>query len=221
MSRQREDIYGVKSIKTDPFIDDPDTAETGFRHSDAYHRFFRGYTEVRREKNGGGFRVERVYTQDWIVPEGSAALDTAYRVGFLGLTAAAWMGTLRGFGAAVPSNGVRLPAAFAAVTVILLLFLSGAVLLAAASPRKRTLGDQILRHDVLWRLALIQGIGTLLAIPTKLLCAPFSKQELGSCVWLLLAVCAEGAVFFLEWRRHYGTLPNDTALPEGEAHEIW
>lgn len=219
--RNREDIYGVKTIKTDPFTGDPDTAETGFRHSDAYHRFFRGYTEVRREKPGGVFRIERYYTQDWIEPAGSRLQDVLYRVACGGLTAFAWLATLVGCGAEVPSNGERFPAVFAAAAVILLLILTGVVLLAIFSSRRRTLGDQTLCHSLLWKLALVQGGVTLLAIPTKLLSAPISGREAESCVWLLLAVCAEATVSFLEHGRRYQIIPNNIKLPEGEAHEIW
>ena len=44
MRRQSDldDIYGVKRIRSNPLDKDNDVAETGFRHSDAYHRYFRG-----------------------------------------------------------------------------------------------------------------------------------------------------------------------------------
>ena len=53
------DIYGVKGKR--PFRDE--SPETGFRHSDHYHRYFRGYTEVRTEKPNGGYRLKRFYTR--------------------------------------------------------------------------------------------------------------------------------------------------------------
>ena len=69
MRRQSDldDIYGVKQIKSNPLDRDNEVPEIGFRHSDTYHRYFRGYTEIRREKPNGGYRVDRYYTQPWIV----------------------------------------------------------------------------------------------------------------------------------------------------------
>ena len=46
------DIYGVKNgWKLEQRLGD--TAETGFRHDDYYHKYFHGYTELRIEKLNG------------------------------------------------------------------------------------------------------------------------------------------------------------------------
>ncbi len=64
------DIYGVKSNwKLEARMGE--TAETGFRHNSRYHNYFHGYTEVRVEKPRGGYTIQRVYTEDWYVEEGS------------------------------------------------------------------------------------------------------------------------------------------------------
>ena len=62
------DIYGVKSDwKLQQRLGE--TAETGFRHNDHYHKYFHGYTELRIEKPNGKYRIERYYTDDWHVQD--------------------------------------------------------------------------------------------------------------------------------------------------------
>ena len=58
------DIYGVKNgWKLEQRLGD--TAETGFRHDDYYHKYFHGYTELRIEKPNGKYKIERYYTDSW------------------------------------------------------------------------------------------------------------------------------------------------------------
>jgi hypothetical protein len=223
MARQSslEDIYGVKSAKANPFASNSDAAETGVRHSDAYHRYFRGYTEVRCEMPNGRCRIKRIYTRDWIVPGGTAAQDILYRIGIAVLTFLTWSGILHGLGADVPSNAASLPSALAGISVLFMAVFSAVVLLMISAPRKRTQGSHSLCRNGLQRLALFQSITTLLTIPAKLLSAPITHAEIVSCIHLLGACCASAAILILEHRRKYEYAHNGSKLPEGESHEIW
>lgn len=64
MRRSSEDIYHLNGRRHTGAADGTDT---GFRHSTHYHSFFEGYTEVRVEKEKGGYRVERYYTAPWYI----------------------------------------------------------------------------------------------------------------------------------------------------------
>ena len=223
MARQSslEDIYGVKSAKANPFVSDSDAAEPCVHHSDAYHRYFRGYTEVRCEMPDGRCRIKRIYTRDWIVPVGTAAQDILYRIGIAVLTFLTWCGILHGLGADVPSNAASLPSALAGISAIFMTVFSAVVLLMISAPQKRTQGSHALRHNGLQRLALFQSITALLTIPAKLLSAPITHAEIVSCIHLLGACCALTAILILEHRRKYEYVHNGSKLPEGEFHEIW
>ena len=89
MRRQSDlvDIYGVKRMKSSALDRNDDSAETGFRHSDAFHCYFRGYTEIRNVKPNGKLDIKRFYTQPWIVNSASDRVYWRNRFMYLLLTA--------------------------------------------------------------------------------------------------------------------------------------
>lgn len=54
--------------------------DTGFRHSDAYHSFFEGYTERLALDENGRQRLQREYTAPWIVEDLSPAKSRRVRI---------------------------------------------------------------------------------------------------------------------------------------------
>lgn len=227
MRRQSDltDIYGVKRIKSNPLDKDNEVPESGFRHSDAYHRYFRGYTEIRREKPNGRYRVERYYTQPWIV---SAASDRVYRLTrllYVMLVFASWSLYLGAMCADLGSNRAWFVAIPGLPSVILLVLLSLVTLLYVFVRRKMTLWDHESSTKRLKTVSLLTGGLMALTAAAKaaylLLCGENAGGELGSIGMTMLAAAAAAALYVLERGVVYTTVPNDTVLPEGEAHEIW
>ncbi len=227
MRRQSDlnDIYGVKRIKTNPLEKDNEVPESGFRHSDSYHRYFRGYTEIRREKPNGRYKVERYYTQPWIVSAASPQVYWLTRLMYATLVCLSWLLYLGAMCTDLGSNRcwfVAIPGLPAVIVLVLLTVVTVSYLFV---PKKMTLWDHASSTKRLKTVSLITGgCMTLTAIAKAaylLICGGNVRGELISiAVTLAAAVCA-AALYVLERGVVYTTIPNDTVLPEGEAHEIW
>lgn len=227
MRRQSDldDIYGVKQIKSNPLEKDNEAAETGFRHSDAYHRYFRGYTEIRTPKENGRFAIVRYYTQPWIV---NTASDKDYvwkRILIFLLLAFSWITYLWGMCMPVGSNRWHIAAVPGLTAVILLVIFSAVTGIYLFIPRKMTLWQHESTSERLKRMACATGGCMGLAAAAKL-AYMLVRQCDGVMEPVSLAVTAAAAVsliciYFLERKNVYTTVPNETVLPEGEAHEIW
>lgn len=226
MRRQSDlnDIYGVKRMKANPLEQDEQVAETGFRHSDHYHRYFRGYTEIRREKPNGGYRVERYYTRPWIVSAASGQVYWLTRLMYASLVVLSWTLYLWTMLADLGSNRSLLVAVPGLPAVILLFLLSAATVSYICVPRKMTLWEHTSTAGRLKRLSLLTGGCIALTAVCKLLFVLTSGCSEGEPRSIFLTLAAAGcaaALYFLEREVVYTTVPNDTVLPEGEAHEIW
>lgn len=227
MKRQSDlnDIYGVRHPGADPLEKGSEAPETGFRHSDAYHRYFRGYTEIRRKKPNGGYSVERYYTRPWIVRAASAQTYWLTRLGYAFLAALSWglyvwtmcqdLGSNRAWFVAVPG----LPA------VILLVLLTAATVGYLFVPRKMTVWDHASSTGRLKRASLGTAACMLLVAAAKAVFVVRYGGDIGaelmSMAVTLLSSASAAAIFLLERKAVYTTVPNDTVLPEGEAYEIW
>lgn len=227
MRRQSEldDIYGVKRLKSNPLEKDNDVPETGFRHSDSYHRHFRGYTEIRIPKANGRFEIQRYYTQPWIV---STASDREYickRILMGLLLASSWAAYIFGMCMPLGSNSWWLTAIPGLLAAIALVLLSAVTVSYVFVRRKMTLWEHESTSKRLRTLSAVTGGCMMLTVLAKFvhLClfrGDVIPELFSSGITLAAAACA-GAMFLLERNTVYTTLPNDTVLPEGEAHEIW
>ena len=221
------DIYGVRSKKSSPFStkDAPDTPENGFHHSSHYHRYFRGYTEIRKLNENGRVVAERYYTRPWIVSGLSKRDYWLVRLLYALLVAASAALFVTALFQRLPGTSswiVALPGMPSAI----LLFLLAAVTFAYIVVEKRmTLWDHAASTKRVKVVSLATAIGQTL---TALALAGFALtaggqvwKSLGCAGMILLSACCSGALFFLERKMPYTEIPNDTKLPEGEAHEIW
>lgn len=227
MRRQSDldDIYGVKRIKSNPLEKDNDVPETGFRHSDSYHKYFRGYTEIRREKPNGRYSVERYYTQPWIVSSASPRAYWLTRLMYAALLCLSWILYIRTMCMDLDSNRAWLVVIPGFPVMILLLLLSIAVLNYIFVRKKMTLWDHESSTKRLKTFSLLTGGCMVLTAVTKVIyILAFGgnvRGELLSIGMALLAAACAGMLCLLERKVVYTTIPNDTVLPEGEAHEIW
>lgn len=221
------DIYGVRDKKASPFStkDAPDTPESGVRHSSYYHKYFRGYTEVRKLNAKGRVTTERYYTRPWIVSGLSRRDYWLVRLLYVFLTAASAALFITALSQRVPGNFswvVVLPGSFSA---ILLLLLAVVTLMYVFAEKKMTLWGYTSSTRRLKIMALLAAIGEVL---TALAQAGFALAEgekiagsLGCSGLTLLAACCSGALFFLERKMPYTEAPNETKIPTGDTYEIW
>ena len=227
MRRQSDlnDIYGVKQIKTNPLDKDNDIPESGFRHSDAYHRHFRGYTEIRRPKPNGRYSVERYYTQPWIVNAASKQVYWLTRLMYASLVCLSWFLYLWTMCADLDSNRSMLVAVPGLPAMILLFLLSAATVGYIFVPTRMTWWDHHSSTGRLKTLSLLTGgcmaLVAVLKAVNLLRCGGNIRSELISIGIVLAAAASAFALFLLEREVVYTTVCNDTVLPEGEACEIW
>lgn len=221
------DIYSVKGKKESPFStkDNPDTPEHGLRHSSYYHKYFRGYSEIRKLNARGRVVSERYYTRPWIVSGLSTAQYWLVRLLYALLTAASAALFIAALCQDVPGNYSWIVALPGYPTIAFLVLLAAATLMYILTERKMTLWAYTSSTKRLKRFALITAI---IQAVTALDLAAFTlvtgeqvPKSLGCAALVLLSACCSGALFFLERKMPYQEIPNDTKLPEGEAHEIW
>lgn len=219
------DIYGVKRIKTNPLEKDNEVPESGFRHSDSYHCYFRGYTEIRREKPNGRYRVERYYTQPWIVSAASSQVYWLTRLVYAALVCLSWILYVTAMCADLGSNRtwfVAIPGLPAAILLVLLTMVTVSYIFV---PKKMTLWDHASSTKRLKTYSLLTGGCMTLTAAAKaaylLIYGGAARGELISIGVTLAAAGCAAALYVLERGVVYTTVPNDTVLPEGEAHEIW
>ncbi len=227
MRRQSDltDIYGVKRIKTNPLEKDHEVPETGFRHSDSYHRYFRGYTEIRRAKPNGRYSIERYYTQPWITSAASTPVYWLTRLIYASLIVLSWILYLWTMCADLGSNRSFLVAIPGLPSVILLLLLSAVTVSYICVHKKMTLWEYESSTGRLKRLSLLtggfMGLTALMKGLFLLLYGGDIASELLCLGQTLLAAGCPTAIYLIERGAVYTAVPNDTVLPEGEAYEIW
>lgn len=216
------DIYGVRSKQLEGIrLPDSPTKRTFNRH---YHNYFRGYTEIRRKDEKGRIKIERYYIKPWIVSGLSSRNYWLLRALYVILTVAAIALYITAMTRDIPGNYHWVVALPGMPTIIVLFLQVVTVVQYLTVPKKMTLWDHESSTKHIKRAALAAaGIMTLTALTlTGFLVATCEavKQTL-LCVLLdLIAAACSAAIFFVERKVPYTEAPNDTKLPDGEAHQI-
>lgn len=219
------DIYGLRDKESIS----PNDAEgkldhldknLGFTRSSFYHAYWRGWTEVRVDRLGRPYSVERVYTAPWIrqdVPERSYILiRLLYGVLLLFAVGVFCFSMTRRIGC----NYCWYVALFGMPAVILMLLTLFVFARYVTVPRKMTLWEHRASATYLRCLSLIFSILlalTALATLTYLFLNP-SDQPLLHLRNAVLELVAFGSVFAVsQIERHiqYVDLPNDNKAPAG------
>lgn len=216
------DIYGVRRDRpVGERLPDAPSKRNFNRH---YHNYFRGYTEIRRTDEKGRVKIERYYTKPWMVSGLPTGKYWLLRALYVLLTAAAVCLYIVALTRDIPATRswiVALPGLPAAVVLFLLAM---AVIQYAFVPRRMTQWDQLSSTRSVKRVALATAIILALAALAAVVFLMIDAREVGDtllCVLGLLAAAACGLVMYLIERKvPYHEIPNDTKLPEGEAHEI-
>lgn len=223
-----DNIYGISEKKGRRafwgFGGESESSDTGFRHSGYYHRYYRGYTEVRREKSKGKFAIERIYTAPWMVQDVGDRAYVLLRIGYLLLAMISCILYVYFMAMRLPSNScwyVAIPGMPALAAIFLL---CAAVVGYIARPRKMTLWDHgsgVKRLKFAAVLTAALQAATMLA---KLIFVVLNPYAVGAELLCALGVSASAAaaylIFHIEKRIKYREEANNTKLPDGEKHEI-
>ncbi len=223
MNKNRDKTFGA-SIESVPI--DQDTApETGFRHSTSYHDFFRGYTEVKVPKKNGKYKIQRIYTADWVrrdIPEQSfVSLKIIYGLLFAG----AWISFVWSTSMNVASNlrwFVVLPVG---VSLLALFLASVSVISWFTDPRDMTYGQF---HNGPYKLksrAMVAACALMVTSGAKIISMfvgglQDSSGELGSILLSALSAALISVVYLCEKQAVYVNVPNNTEIPK-EGDQIW
>ncbi len=219
------DIYGVNSNwKLDQKMGK--STDDDIHRSRYFHRYFRGYTEIRIEKPNGGIKIERFYTEPWLYQDVNPAMYVWYRLLYVLLVVAAIIGyvslmCMDGF------DGTRslLVAAPELISVVALVLLAAAAINYVFMRKRMTLYDHQSSSDNLKKASLIASVclaATALMIVVNIFLGVTSPpQELKLAGGVLLCAAAVLAVYLIERGMPYREEENHTVLPAGEAHEIW
>ena len=218
------DIYGVRG-KGDTFYDLENKSDiydknAGVNRSGFYHSYWRGWTEVRIDRIGKPYSIERVYTAPWIRQDLSTRDYVLVRILYgvllaLSITLFAIAMTQR-----VGSNSCWYVALFGLPTAIVMFVVAWMFISYAKAPRKMTLYEHRSTSSYLKWVCLVFSIAlaatalsTVLYVFLNMDDQPM-KQLLNVLLDLLAAGCAF-TVFMLERKMKYVDVPNTNKPPAG------
>lgn len=222
------DIYGVKGRgatfydlenKSDIYDKNVSVNRSGF-----YHSYWRGWTEVRVDRPGKPYTIERVYTAPWIRQELSTRNYVLVRILYGLLLALAIVLFAVAMTRRVGSNYCWYVALFGLPTTIIMFVVLWMFVGYAKAPRKMTLYEHKSTSVYLKRISLVFSItlaatalSTVLYILLNLGDEPL--KQLLNVLLDLLAAGSAFAVFMLERNMKYVDIPNTNVPPAG-GHEI-
>lgn len=196
------------------------------RHSNGfYHKYFRGYTEVRQLNAKGRVVVERYYTQPWIVSGLSKEKYWLLRLLYIALLAASAIMYIIAMTQDVPGNYSIVVGLPGYASIMCLFFLVIATFSYVFVEKKMTIWAHTSSTKKLKRFSIATSIGQLvtaiaLAVYAMITQAAVSKSLFCAAAALLSGVFS-GAMFLIERKIPYVEQPNDMKLPAGEHRQIW
>lgn len=219
------DIYGVRRKERYSHNDAEGNLDyldknMGVTRSSFYHSYWRGWTEVRVDRPGKPFKVERVYTAPWIRQDLSTRDYVLVRILYGVLIALSIALFAIAMTQRVGSNYCWYVALFGLPTTILMFVVVWMFVSYAKAPRKMTLYEHRSTSTYLKVLCLVFSITlTATALSTVVYTLlnmddePF-KQLLNVLLDLLAAGCSV-TVFLLERKMKYVDIPNNNKAPQG------
>lgn len=222
--KKGNDIYGVRGRgnslydlenKADIYDKNVSVNRSGF-----YHSYFRGWTEVRVDRPGKPYKVERVYTAPWIRQDLSARDYVMVRILYgllIALSIALFVFTMT---RNVGSNTCWYVALFGMPSTILMFVVVWMFVSYAKAPRQMTLYEHRSTSSYLKWICLAFAIGIAATALTTVLYIFLNMEDepLRQCLNVLLNLLASGsmfAVFMLERHMKYVDIPNPNKAPEG------
>ena len=187
-------------------------------HRAAYHRHFKGYTEVRRAGDGGKTRIERIYTGSYYEP--ALTLLQQRQLRFVYLVFSIFGAALYLFCASrdVLCNKTAYVVIFEAVALVLLLWVIYLLCFYLPATGKMTEGDYHSLHKPLIHAGMLVSISMWITALASVLCF-FLNREAASSADLLCALgfgvggCFMFVLHFMEKRLIYRK--TNAPVPEG------
>ena len=199
--------------------------ETGFRHRNYYHKYFMGYTEVRRVNAKGRVISERHYTAPWQLHDLTdlqwVLTKLAYVLGVVLTTVLYFWALIQ----RVSSNSATLVAIPGFLSVLLLLLLWMAVFAYVSAPRKMTLWEYRSGKSKIELFTRLFAAGAIATMAAKIIfiCVwmDFSWEgEVAGMVVLLISAVPPVLIFLVERKMKYVELENSTLITEEERYDI-
>ncbi len=226
--KKGNDIYGVRG-KGNNLYDLENKSDiydknVGINRSGFYHSYFRGWTEVRVDRPGKPYTIERVYTAPWIRQDLSTRNYVLVRVLYGLLIALSLALFVFSMTRRVGSNSCWYVALFGLPSTILMFIVAWMFVSYAKAPRKMTLYEHKSTSVYLKRICLVFFIAlsaTALSTVLYTILNPQDeplKQLLNVLLDLIAAACSF-IVFMLEKKMKYIDIPNTNTPPAG-GHEI-
>lgn len=218
------DIYGVKNNwKIEQRLGE--TADSGFHHNDHYHKYFRGYTEIRTETPNGRYCIQRFYTEDWYVQDVSDGRWIGHKLGYLLLSLYA-AGSYLWFMSRPDHSGnvSRIVAIPGFIAIIFLILLLASVIGYVFAKRRMTWWEKYASSE---RIKRYGGFSAFLLLLTAILIfgniffgVENAAAEIGLGIGVLSSAITLFVLWYLEAHMPYRREKNDVELPPGEAHRI-
>lgn len=226
--KKGNDIYGVKG-RGDSFYDlenklDIYDKNVSVNRSGFYHSYWRGWTEVRVDRVGKPYSIERVYTAPWIRQDLSTRDYVLVRILYGLLIAFSIALFAVAMTRQVGSNYCWYVALFGLPSAIIMFVVAWMFVSYAKAPRTMTLYEHRSSSAYLKYICLIFSIGlAATALSTVLYTLlNLNDEPLRQLLNVLLDLLAAGGVFtvfMLEKNMKYVDIPNTNKPPEG-GHEI-
>lgn len=197
----------------------------GVTRSGYYHSYWRGWTEVRVDRPGKRFKIERVYTAPWIRQDLSDRAYVLYRLLYAFLTALAIALFAFSMTRPVGSNYCWYVALFGLPATIIMLIVFFSLIGYIKAKRKMTLYEHKVSSTRLKRVMVVfsallaaTGLATIVYLFLNRDDAPL--LQLRGAVLDLLAAGSVFSVYYMEKHMKYVDVPNPTKPPEG-GKTIW
>lgn len=211
------------------FGEDPRTElgdlETGFRHSTYYHKYFWGYTEIRKVSKYGRAYSERIYTAPWqvhgLTTKQWVLVKAGYVLGALLSTALfLWAMVQR-----VPTNTLKPVAVPGFLAGLLMVLLWMSVCTYVTAPRKMTLWQSYSGKSKIRRFTLLFALGILAIAVTKAVCIGYNPDlswqgEVSGLLALLVSAVPPVLMYLAERKMPYTEEANIADVTDDERYDI-
>lgn len=188
-------------------------------HSRYYHSFFKGFSEkIVPGKNGRGRKIERVYTEDYIVSGLDNMAEIVSRISVLVLFLISLIPFFFSAIARAPFNSTAYVAAAQMLGIIILIFELGTILFYLARSLKMTIYDYSSTSERLIKLSGIAGIVLLICFVSALITViiyRFDLSDIRYAAGYLLAALVQFTLRVYEDKKTYTSIENDIQEPEG------
>ncbi|MGN0977788.1 MAG: hypothetical protein ACI4PH_07010 [Faecousia sp.] len=199
--------------------------DTGFRHSTYYHKYFWGYTEIRKVSKSGRAYSERVYTAPWQLQQLTTRQWVLVKAGYVLGAVLSTVLFLWAMVRRVPTNSFKPVAVPGFLSGLLMVLLWMSVCTYVTAPRKMTLWQAYSGKSKIRRFTLLAAAGILATVLTKavcICCLPETswKAEAPGLLALFFSAVPPVLIYLTERKMPYTEEENANTVVDDERYEI-